>query len=535
MVINIKYCPTLDHIYTMSSLINQTLSKKKRLYCAFIDYRKAFDYVDRISLWSKLLNSGISGKIFTVITNIYGDTKSCVRHNNLLSELFSCVIGVRQGENLSPLLFALYLNDLRTYLSNSCPDMEIMVNSGGDTDIYMKLSVLLYADDTILISDTPQDLQKSLNALHDYCNMWKLTINTSKTKIVVFSRGKVKKIPNWHIGDDEIGTQYEYTYLGTAFNYNGRFNKAKAKQVAQAKRALFGLIAKARKLQLPTDIQCHLFDSCIVPVLLYGCEIWGFSDLTQIEQVQNYFCKQILKLPKSTANCMVLGELGRTPLEVQIIKRVLNFWIKLATGKTSKLSSVMYCILRHSYDYNIYKDKWLQFIHSQLNQMGLGYLWDDISNVNLNWFKSLIDQKLVDIWKQKWTALLSENSHCTNYKIFKNKLEHEPYLLILDPSLSIPMCKYRCGNHKLPMVIGRYNNVPRNERICKLCTNQNIADEFHYVFECNFFANERKKYLDAKFRVRPNVFKMEQLFTTSNKTRLIRLATFVKLIMKAFN
>ena len=175
-----------------------------------------------------------------VICTVYGDTKSCVRHNNQLSELFSCVIGVRQGENLSPLLFALYLNDLRTYLSNSCPGMEIRVNSGGDTDIYMKLSVLLYADDTILISDTPQDLQKSLNALHDYCNMWKLTINTSK--IVVFSRGKVKKIPNWHIGDNEIGTQYEYTYLGTAFNYNGRFNKAKAKQVAQAKRALFGLI-----------------------------------------------------------------------------------------------------------------------------------------------------------------------------------------------------------------------------------------------------------------------------------------------------
>ena len=84
------------------------------------------------------------------------------------------------------------------------------------------------------------------------------------------------------------------------FNYNGRFNKAKAKQVAQAKRALFGLIAK---------------------------------DLTQIEQVQTYFCKQILQLPKSTANCMVLCELGRTPLEVQIIKRVLDFLIKLATGK----------------------------------------------------------------------------------------------------------------------------------------------------------------------------------------------------------
>ena len=90
-----EHYSTLDHIYTiiMSSLINQTLSKKKRVYCAFIDYRKAFDSVDGISLWSKLLNSGISGKIFTVITNIYGDTKSCVRHNNQLSQLFSYVTG----------------------------------------------------------------------------------------------------------------------------------------------------------------------------------------------------------------------------------------------------------------------------------------------------------------------------------------------------------------------------------------------------------------------------------------------------------
>ena len=129
-------------------------------YCGNTNYCACQVHIG-ISLWSKLLNSGISGNIFTVITNIYGDTKSCVRHNNQLSELFSCVIGVRQGENLSPLLFALYLNDLRTYLSNSCPGMEIRVNSGGDTDIYMKVSVLLYAYDTILISDTPQDLQKN--------------------------------------------------------------------------------------------------------------------------------------------------------------------------------------------------------------------------------------------------------------------------------------------------------------------------------------------------------------------------------------
>ena len=62
-----------------------------------------------------------------------------------------------------------------------------------------------------------------------------------------------------------------------------------------------------------------------------------------------------------------------------------------------------------------------------------------------------------------------------------------------------------------------------------------LLTNFITFLNATFFANERKKYLDAKFRVRPNVFKMEQLFTTSDKTRLIRLAIFVKLIMKAFN
>ena len=70
-------------------------------------------------------------------------------------------------------------------------------------------------------------------------------------------------------------------YLGATFNFNGSFAKAKAKQVSQAKRALYSLTSKCRKLCLPADIQCHLSDACIVPVLLYGSEVWGFCDLKQ--------------------------------------------------------------------------------------------------------------------------------------------------------------------------------------------------------------------------------------------------------------
>ena len=66
---------TTDHVFTLKCVIDIYLQQKKHLYCAFIDYKKAFDLIDRSSLWLKMLKSGVNGKVFTVIKNIYGYTK----------------------------------------------------------------------------------------------------------------------------------------------------------------------------------------------------------------------------------------------------------------------------------------------------------------------------------------------------------------------------------------------------------------------------------------------------------------------------
>ena len=83
------------------------------------DYKKAFDFVDRTSLWSKMLGMGINGKIINVIRNLYSQAKSCVKSGGYLSEFFNCNVGVRQGENLSPLLFAIFLNDFERHASQN--------------------------------------------------------------------------------------------------------------------------------------------------------------------------------------------------------------------------------------------------------------------------------------------------------------------------------------------------------------------------------------------------------------------------------
>ena len=79
------------------------------------------------------------------------------------------------------------------------------------------------------------------------------------------------------------------------------------KQISQAKRALFSVLANATKLQLPIDLQCHLFYACIVPIFaIYSSEIWGFNNINEIEKAQNFFCEHILKLNSGTANCIAL-------------------------------------------------------------------------------------------------------------------------------------------------------------------------------------------------------------------------------------
>ena len=69
--------------------------------------------------------------------------------------------------------------------------------SDEDAEHFFKIFMLLYTDDTIVLTESADELQKALNAVYDYCEMWQLTVNTEKTKVVIFSRTKVQNFPVW--------------------------------------------------------------------------------------------------------------------------------------------------------------------------------------------------------------------------------------------------------------------------------------------------------------------------------------------------
>ena len=87
--------------------------------------------------------------------------------------------------------------------------------------------------------------------------------------------------------------------------------------------------------------------------------------------------------------------------------------------------------------------------------------------------------------------------------------------------------------HKLPIEVGSYSNIPRNQRLCELCTLQEIGDKFHYLFKCTHFAQKRRQYIDGNLFI-PNTMSMKTLFQTKGES-LSNLCKFISCIMEEFS
>ena len=523
---------TMDHIFTLHAIIEYYKSKKGRLYCAFIDYSKAFDLIDRASLWSKLLDNGVNGRIFDIIYNMYNKAKSCVQSNDNISNFFSCNLGVRQGENLSPILFAIYLKDFQQTLGETYSGLNKLSESLQlELETFMKLYVLLYADDTIILAETAQELQLALHGLNDYCKKWALKINVSKTKIVIFSRGKVRKYPKFTLSADEVEVADDYVYLGVTFNYNGSFRKAISKQVTQARKAMFAVLEKSRILRLPVDIVCELFDKCVVPVLLYGVEVWGCENLRDVEVFHRSFLRLLLKTFKFTPNCMLYGEMGCTDMKTIIHQRIINFWAKLKFGPTEKFSSILCTFLsklqsEHPENYTF---KWVQSVQKIQDNCGFSYVWDaeDLDYVS---FKAIFSQRCNDIFLRDWQSEVAQNSQCSNYKLFKHYHVMEKYLVELDNAHKYNISKFRTRTHHLPITKRRFKDETADVT-CPLCSSGDVGDEYHYLFHCDFFRNQREKFIPQEIIKQPQTESMGKLFECNALTNTAR---FVKIIMSRF-
>ena len=384
---------TIDGAFILHALISLMEKRNKSTYAVFIDLKKAFPSISRPLLFQKLSELPIGTNIFKCIKSMYDNIKSCVTINGRISELFSCQVGLREGECLSPILFSFYLNDLKDHLILNSEGISLKHNAHGIDQLF-NLFIIMYADDTVLFADSRAKLQQILNCYIEYCEKWKLYINPEKTKVMIFRKNYSK--PNIKVYGKNLEVVNHFKYLGNTFSKNGRFMFSLKDNIDKARKGFYALMNHCKDKFIPLDCKLELFSKCIEPILLYGCEIWGTEDIAILEKIRMKCYKIIMKAKSSTPAYMIYGELGLLPLSYFIQKRMISYWFKVNNSDPKTLARQLYDIMFNDYEINEFPLKWLETISKSLHLSGLGYLWALQNNIR-DVDKKLIYTRLKDI------------------------------------------------------------------------------------------------------------------------------------------
>jgi small nuclear ribonucleoprotein (snRNP)-like protein len=161
------------------------------------------------------------------------------------------------------------------------------------------VNILLYADDIVLLLQSKEGLQNSLDILHDFFYTLKLKVNTDKSKIMVFNSNDKTYLNQFTYNNVNLETVANYCYLGMVQKFNGNFNLAINTLMEKARKAYFK-IKKTIGFNNPCRLLEKLFDSLVTPILTYGSEVWGvdstFKDSDPFEKLHIKFIWQFSSL-----------------------------------------------------------------------------------------------------------------------------------------------------------------------------------------------------------------------------------------------
>ena len=279
---------TRNAIFTLSMLAERCIEMQKDLYLCFIDYSKAFDKVRHEKLFNILEHLDIDGKDLRVIRNLYWDQSAAVRIGGELSEYTLIKRGVRQGCVMSPDLFNIYSEMILRNLENY-PGVKI----NGEN-----INNIRYADDTVLIADSEENLQRLLDITIEKSEEMGLTLNVKKTECMVISKKAIIPSCNLQSRGQQIKLVKKFKYLGYMFTSDGKCITEIKKRIATAKDAFqkLSLILKNRNISMTTKFR--VLKTYVWSTLTYGCECWTItSDIEKkIEAAEMWFIRRMLRM-----------------------------------------------------------------------------------------------------------------------------------------------------------------------------------------------------------------------------------------------
>ena len=419
----------------------------------------------------------------------------------------------------------MYLNDIEDYF---------ILNGFEGVDIgHLKMFLLLYADDIVILSETEDGLHKGLLLLESYCDKWRLTVNIKKTKIMIFRKGRLRQNISFFYKGEKLEIVEKFTYLGIVFTTGGSFNNAFETLSGQAIKALHKLQLDLNKFPCITvKHKLDLFDKLISPILNYASEVSGIYDCSKLEKVHLHFCKKLLGVRIQTQNNFIYGELGRTSLKCTRIINVIKYWLKIIQLDDIKYVKKIYDLLYSQLDIRPNKKSWVSDVRDILQSLGFNDVWllQGVGNVDI--FINVIKQRANDVFVQNWFSELHSSTRARSYLLFADfKLQKYLKCINID-KFRIALSRLRVSSHRLENETGRWNKpiaIPFHDRKCKHCSI--LEDEFHFILECSLYTALRKKYINKYFWKSPNIPKFIELMQSENEIETRNLSMY---ILKAF-
>ena len=290
---------------------------------------------------------------------------------------------------------------------------------------------------------------------------------------------KTKKVTSlvFKLCNAEIEKVDKYRYLGVILNYNGNDDLVIEQLAGSASTALGQVIFKNRdNMDLGYDSYTKLFEACVIPILDYGCGGWCTENACiKLDNVQNRVIRFYCGLPKNTSLTALTGEMGWTPGLVRRDVEVLRLYNQIIKMDSDRLTRQVF-----EYDLNLPNGCWTSNLRSICTAIGEPDCIDNQRPVKIKESK----QKLMQQYEMVWPQAVNDKPKLRIYAKITNGINVASHLKCnLSKKKRSLVSRLRCGNLQLSLEMGRYNNIPIQERVCKLCK-ISCEDENHFLFDC---------------------------------------------------
>ena len=304
-----------DQIATLRIIIEQTLEWNTTLYLNFIDFQKAFDSIDRGTIWKLLQYYGIPNTYIDLIKQLYKDATCQVIHNGKLTEPFNIQTGVRQGCMLSPMIFLIVVDwILRQTTTNS--------KTGIQWTFTKSLEDLDFADDICLLSQNHQHMQTKTDKLRTEALKTGLNINKEKTEMMKINAKQQAAIT---INGEQLKEVNKFTYLGSVVSTTGGTDEDVKARIGKARHAFISLRPIWRSSNLNTKNKLRIFNSNVKSILLYGSETWKVTKTLshKLQVFINNCLRHIFRIywPEKIKNSELWNLANQDPIIKQIARR----------------------------------------------------------------------------------------------------------------------------------------------------------------------------------------------------------------------